>query len=126
MALPISNQRAIARGYVFDLGEADDSKNPGNWQGPIVINSMGGRSCQVSEDVELITRPIDVWRDKFLYVDTYSGSMSRLFVVNVKTCRIAWTSPRYYGPEPLIGDHSLRLAGHPPYHIGADGLPTTK
>ena len=112
--LSSSGQCAKAGGITFNFGQADDERDPGRWLGPIVITSPSGRSCQVSENVEIIHRPIDLWRARLLYVDTYSGSALRLFVVDLRTCKIAWASPAYYGPEPFIGDHRLRLDGHAP------------
>ena len=115
---------AEAGRYHLDLGEPDDPKTPRAWQGPIKITSDGKAGCTVSDDVAIVERPLSLIQGRLLYVTTYSGSEAQVYVVDAQTCAVKWTSPKFIG-TPRIAVGTIRLPGHRPVKVGADGLPVT-
>ena len=116
---------AEAGNYHLDLGEPDDPKTPRAWQGPIKITSAGRTGCTVSDDVAIVERPLSLIQDRLLYVTTYSGSETQVYVVDAATCAVKWTSPNFVG-APRITTRNLTLPGHSPFKVGADGLPKSR
>ncbi len=119
-------QRVAVAGFVLDFGETGRNEEAFVSQGPIVITDDRRRTCQVSEDVELVGWPINLWRNRHLYVDTFSGEAERFFVVDLHTCRTMWSSPTYYGGPAVLHGERLLLPGFKPWRIGTDGLPTRR
>ena len=113
---------ATVAGYTIDLGEPDDPKSPRAWQGPIRITQAGKTGCTVSDDVAIVEKPLKLMADHLLYVTTYSGSESKLYVVDAKDCSVRWTSSSFIG-RPSIGSTALTLPGADRLRIDPDGMP---
>ncbi len=116
---------AEAGRYHLDLGEPDDPRTPRAWQEPIRITSTGKAGCAVSEDVAIVERPLSMTQGHLLYITTYSGSESQVYVVDAQTCAVRWASPSFVG-APRFTAGILTLPGHRPLKVGADGLPVTR
>ena len=114
-----------AGGYRLDLGEADDPVHPQAWQGPIQITASDGHSCTVSDDVAIVSPPLLLTHGSLLYVNTYSGSTNRLFVVDARNCDIKWISPGFAGTPHVAGD-TLYLPDVTTVTISPSGVPVTK
>lgn len=56
-----------------------------------------GTSCRASQDIPIIALPIYVADGHYLYINTYTGSDSYLFVVDARNCKTVWQSPDWYG-----------------------------
>ncbi len=124
-ALTAHGSMVQAGGYRLDLGEADDPLHPQAWQGPIQITSSDGHSCTVSDDVAIVSPPLLLTQGSLLYVNTYSGSTNRLFVVDARNCGIKWTSPEFAGTPSVAGD-TLYLPDITTVTIPPNGVPVTK
>ena len=111
--------------YRLDLGEPDDPKAPRAWQGPIRIVRDGGAACTVGEEVAIVERPLLLMAGHILTVTTYSGSESRLYAVDARSCAVRWTSPGFMGASRITAD-TVKLPGRPPVKVGADGLPAAR
>lgn len=56
-----------------------------------------GTSCMASEDIPIVALPIYLAGGRYLYMNTYSGSDSYLYVVDARNCATMWRSPDWYG-----------------------------
>lgn len=64
---------------------------------PMRIVHPDGSSCLASNDVDIVSLPIYIAAEHYLYIDTYSGSVDVLFVVDARNCATLWQSPEIYG-----------------------------
>lgn len=89
--------------------------------GPLKISLGGVPMC--TADVAIMERPILLGHG-LLYVATYSGSNNRVYAVDVRSCRVRWSSHPFSGPASyrdsvlMLDKRALRLA--------ADCLPIAK
>ena len=106
----------------LDLGSPDKPDHPTAWEGPIVINRQGRASCAVKDNVAIISPPLMLGNDRFLYVPTYSGSESIFYIVDTQDCSVRWQSQPYTG-DAVFKQNTVYLheAGH--IHVGAQCLP---
>jgi outer membrane protein assembly factor BamB len=110
----VSGNTATVGRIVLDLGEADDSRHPTAWQGPLKIAAAGGPPCTVSEEVAIIEKPL-LLAGTTVYVPTYSGSENRLYSIDTRTCEVIWKSQPYAGPirytdgQIVVGAKTVRL-----------------
>lgn len=103
--------------WAINLGEADNPVQPSAWQGPLVAGS-----CKL--DLGIIEQPLALAAGHYLYVPTYSGSLRKLTVVNLKDCSIPWKSTVFSG-HLAIRSQSLSLGGKR-IEIEETCLPTAK
>ena len=61
------------------------------------IDQPDGKACTVSDRVAIVSLPIYIALNRYLYIDTYSGSVDILFVVDARNCKTLWHSPELYG-----------------------------
>jgi hypothetical protein len=64
---------------------------------PMRILQPDGHFCRASNNVDIVTLPIFIAAGRYLYINTYGGSVNILFVVDARTCRTLWESPELYG-----------------------------
>lgn len=113
--VPISGRSGRLGDLALDLGEADDPVHPRAWQGPLKISVGGAPMCTVGADVAIMERLLLLGHD-LLYVATYSGSNNRVYAVDVRSCRVRWSSRLFSGPasyrDPLLmlDKRAVRLA----------------
>ncbi len=80
---------SVAAGpYRPDLGEGSDNPNRPVREAPIRIRAPDGTTCTVSDDVAVIEPPLSPVDGHLLYVGTYSGSGSRVYVVDADSCAV--------------------------------------
>lgn len=120
--LHVTGSSVVAGPYRLDLGEPDDPGSARSWQGPIRIAATGKSACTVGDDVSIIEMPMSLVDNHLVYVTTYSGSESRLFVIDAATCDTKWKSPLFTG-RPGMEGRSLSLPGTHGFVIGHSGLP---
>ena len=102
---------AQANGQTIRLGVADDAIRPVAWQGPLMADA-----CTL--DLGIIEGPLMMTNARMLYVPTYSGSVRRLFLVDLKACKIRWESAAFSGkldiaPRALLlGDRRIAIDSH--------------
>ena len=82
------------------------------------IDQPDGIICTVSDRVAIVSLPIYIAQNHYLYIDTYSGSADILFVVDARNCKTLWHSPelcgRGFGPKkrgfylPSVGWLTIR------------------
>lgn len=97
---------ARARGITVNLGEADHPQHATAWQGPLKISVKDSPACSADVDVSIIEEPL-LLGASVLYVSTYSGSESRLYAVNIKSCRVEWKSQPYVGKTSYADGHLI-------------------
>lgn len=99
---------ARANGQTIQFGDADDPIRPAAWQGSLVADT-----CTL--DLGIIEAPLMVTNARMLYVPTYSGSVRRLFLVDLQACKVRWQSAAFAGklnisPRILqLGDRHVAL-----------------
>lgn len=69
------------------------------WEGPLVIRSPNGKSCEA--DISIISPPFFFAGTHYLYVTTYSGSENTQYLVDANNCQITWSSPQFTGDQSL-------------------------
>ena len=80
------------KSMAVNLGEADDPVHPTAWQGPLATGD-----CKI--ELNIIERPFRAdTSGRYLYVSTYSGSLRKLTLVDLKSCSTPWTSEAFAGP----------------------------
>ena len=110
-ALTLVGSTAQANGQTIRLGEADDAIRPAAWQGPLVADA-----CTL--DLGIIEKPLAMTNASMLYVPSYSGSVRRLFLVDLQACKIRWESAKFSGklqinPSALVlGDKRIAIDKH--------------
>lgn len=92
--LTITERQAVYNDLTVEFGEPDDVVNPQKWLEPVVLQIPGGNKCTI--DIGLNERPLVIGGNN-LFVQTYSGSNRRLYVLDIKKCAIAWDSGDYSG-----------------------------
>lgn len=97
-----------------NLGEADDPARPTAWQGPLVAGA-----CRI--ELGIIEPPLALGGEAYLLVPTYSGSVRKLSVVDLKGCSVLWESAGFSGGLK-IGPHGLELGGKR-VELGRECLP---
>ncbi len=122
---PVAVQAATGKlgELTLDLGETDDPAHAQAWQGPLKITVGAAAACTADDEVSIIERPLLAGQG-VLYVPTYSGSNRRLYALDVRTCRVRWSSPDYSYPLSYK-DGVLKLDGHT-WKLSADCLPAAK
>lgn len=106
----VAGSVARARGVTVNLGEADNPQHPAAWQGPLKISVGNSPACSADADISIIEEPL-LLGASVLYVSTYSGSESRLYAVNIKSCHVQWKSQAYVGKTSYSDGH-LTLGRH--------------
>lgn len=106
----------------LNLGSPDNAGNPTAWEGPIVVSRQGHVACTVKDNVAIISPPLMLGNDRFLYIPTYSGSESIFYIVDTQDCSIPWQSQPYAG-DAVFKKNSIYLheAGH--IRLGIQCLP---
>lgn len=106
----------------LNLGSPDNADKPTAWEGPIIISRQGHAACSVKDNVAIVSLPLMLGNDRFLYVPTYSGSESIFYMVDTQDCSIRWQSQPYAG-NAVFKKNSIYLheAGH--IHLGIQCLP---
>jgi len=61
------------------------------------ISHPDGTFCMASGDVDIVTSQDYIAAGRYLYIDTYGGSVEVLFVVDARNCATVWHSPELYG-----------------------------
>jgi hypothetical protein len=99
--------------------------HPDSWDSavPMSITGTVSKPCTVSSEVGIVTTPIILAGHRYVYVPTYSGSESRLFVIDAATCGIMWRSPIVDAAKITATTHGYNLPGHPPLIIAPNCLP---
>lgn len=92
--LTIKGRQAIFNDLIVEFGDPDDEVNPQKWLEPVILQIANGKKCTI--DIGLNERPLVIGGNN-LFVQTYSGSNRRLYVLDIKKCSIAWDSGEYYG-----------------------------
>jgi hypothetical protein len=100
-----------------NLGAADAGRRARAWQGPLVAGA-----CKL--DLGIIEAPLVGATATLLYVPTYSGSVRRLTLVDLRSCSVRWQSAPFSGPL-RIGPRALDLGGKR-IALNANCLPTTR
>jgi hypothetical protein len=90
---------------------------------PMQILRPDGTSCAASDDVGIVTLPIYIAAGRYLYIDTYGGGSSYLFVVDAPTCKTIWQSPDMGGYDLSRTRAGFHLPGVGWVSIGSDCLP---
>jgi hypothetical protein len=88
--------------------------------GPISILKSGKPVCSVSPDVSIIQSPLMLSNSGYLYVSTYSGGSSPLFIISSKDCSVKWTGSGDFA-HPRFSTTSISFDV-----IGADERPLKK
>ena len=106
----------------LNLGSPDNADKPTAWEGPIVVTRQGHAACTVKDNVAIVSLPLVLGNDRFLYVPTYSGSESIFYIVDTQDCSIRWQSQPYAG-DAVFRKNNIHLheAGH--IHLGTQCLP---
>ena len=95
---------------IIKLGDADNPVAPTAWQGPLVAGDC-------TFELGIIEQPLALASDRWLYVSTYSGSIRRLTLLDLRTCSIRWKSTAFSGalninPKALdLGERHVPLNG---------------
>ena len=82
-----------------------------------------GTSCMADPNVGIVTLPIYIATDHYLYIDTYTGGDAYLYVVDARNCTTRWQSPDLYGLGFGRTDSGFYLPSVGWLSIGPDCLP---
>lgn len=99
---------ARANGQTIQLGDADSAVRPAAWQGPLVADA-----CTLG--LGIIEGPLMMTNTRMLYVPTYSGSVRRLYLVDLRSCKVRWQSAAFAGKLNIsagtlqLGDQRVAL-----------------
>ena len=106
----------------LNLGSPDNADKPTAWEGPMVVSRQNHASCTVKDNVAIISSPLMLGNERFLYVPTYSGSESIFYIIDTQDCSIRWQSHAYSG-DAVFKKNSINLhdAGH--VQLGPQCLP---
>lgn len=100
-----------------NLGAADAGNRARAWQGPLVAGA-----CKL--DLGIIEAPLVGATATLLYVPTYSGSVRRLTLVDLRSCSVRWQSAAFSGAL-RIGPRALDLGGKR-IELNASCIPTVR
>lgn len=77
----------------------------------------------MSPDVAIVALPIDIAADRYLYINTYSGSENILFAVDARTCKTLGRTPQWAGRGFRPIQSGFYIPGVGQMKIKADCLP---
>ena len=84
-----------------------------------------GSTCRASPRVGIVTMPVFIGNDRYLYIPTYSGGEAYLFVVDARSCRTIWQSHELDAGLPIHAPYGFFLPGVGRVLIGHHCLPHT-